>query len=242
MVRIKTFKYNDGLAQRRKNVQRSKVVILGAIILSAFGFLGYVLFFSNRFEVQNIDIQGLNRIDKNQVKGKIFEFSNKKKFKLLTLNKNIFLIDEGALRAEILSSYQSIKDLEIKTDYPHGLKLSFVEREPLGIWCFKDDCKYFDDQGFRWAVDDASELVRIYDDRQDKVDGRFFEIVKAILDSMNKIDLDFKSISISNEPPYDIKVRLDKGYDLIFGLDSKISEQVEVLRIFIEEKGENQGF
>ena len=232
--------YTDNLARQRRARILFKLMILVAISLIILVGIIYFLFFSKVLEVKSITLNGLVQANSGELNTQIEERLNQKIFRFIPRRSNLILINQADLKGEILSKYPVLKSLEIKNDYPHGLIFNFTERIALGVWCFKENCFYFDNEGNAWggAARSSGFLITVVEDQRNleeqKIEKEYLEAIKIFLVG-EEPPLKIKNIIIEDSFR-DFKVMLGDYY-LLFALDSDIKKQLEILDIFLNEKG-----
>lgn len=251
---IKKPNYHDNLASRRRRVFIFKIALVVGAFVAGVGGLVYFLFFSNVLTVKEISINGLTSLDKQNILSEINSTLESKTFKYLKTQKNILFFNPSRLRGEIMAQSPVVKDLDIKKKYPHEIVLGFTERKPVGIWCFQNDCYYFDKDRVTWgnaAKSSGFIFLSIQDNRTPAnpgaIDKDFFDAIMTVLSGITTFnvvipDLTVKNIVIPAGSLSDFQVNVAQGYPLMFSLDSDIKNQLDILKIFLNDKKKDPSF
>ena len=192
-----------------------------------------------------------------------------KKFGYLRIGRNILFFDGDVLEANILASNPVLKSVDMKRKLPHKIILDIVEREPAGIWCAglrvgsrrgegpnevgtpqkagnSVECRYFDKEMNTWgpAARSSGFLFLTIEDMRSR---EKFNIEEDFFRSINEVagglpGLTVKTVTIPENSFDEFRVYTDKGFYVVFSLDSDLKNQLEVLRIFLAEKAEDLGF
>lgn len=232
--------YTDSLAQKRRARVLLKLILFILMALVVLAAIIYILFFSKVLEVRSITLNGLTQIDSSEIQSQIDERLNQKIFKLIPRKNNLLFLNSDKFKNEILAKYPVLNSMEIKKDIPHDLTFNFTERTALGVWCFKQNCFYFDANGNTWgqAIRSSGFLITVIGDNRDleepKIDKEYLEAIKIFLNK--EITAPVKGINISADSFRDFKVLTSESYYLMFSLDSDIKKQLELLNIFLNEK------
>src|SRR3989338_7514158 len=170
-VNIKKLNYKDELGRRHRRAFILKIVVmvLGAIAVVA-GII-YLLFFSRLFDIREVSFNGLDTVSSDEFRGKIDENLNQKIFGYFPRKNNLFLVNTGNFEKEFVSEYPVFKSVDIQRKLLHGLVLNFLERKPVGVWCFKNNCSYFDSDKVLWGQPGKSSgfiFLTIEDQRKKK--------------------------------------------------------------------------
>ncbi len=104
--------------------------------------------FAPIFKIENIEIEGLELSNENEIK---------KKFNKLK-NKNIIFIDSENLK-NIINNTQFIDSLTLKKIYPNTIKIYIQESKPIAFF-IKDKKKYFLLENERVAIADISHEIK----------------------------------------------------------------------------------
>lgn len=223
------------------------IKIIGIVLfLVAFSFL-WALFFSDYFEIKNIDIEGggkisvddINKYTNNQLRAKKLFF-----FK----QKNIFLFDKSDF-ISFLNSKHSFEYLEVKKKYPDGIKISFNEKNYEITWAEDDTYYYTDREG---GIITEANLLEIKEKKYPLIQNLSDEKIQENKVSVKKEYLDFSillfnSISeyhdefevekfiIDNEPDT-IKVKVVNGPEIYFNITLDYEKQLRKLLVLKREK------
>ncbi len=250
-VSIKNFHYRDTLAQERRRHFVFKLTISLVILLVIAGGSVYLLFFSKVFDIRDIVIDGLKTVDSNYVMAEVRRVLESKKFKYLQLQKDILFFDAEALKARLLSEFAILNDIKIEKKFRHGLVLNFSERTAMGIWCFGEGhCGYFDDSGVLWgdALRSSGFLLLTINDlrkqagEEKTLDKKFFDGIKKAVEKLKDNNIVVKDATIPENSVEDFNLVTNGGYNLIFNLGTDIGSQVEVLKIFLNDKSKDPNF
>lgn len=223
------------------------MVFLGLGAASCIAAIAYFALFSSSLHIQQINVSGLKKVDAKAVDDRIHQQLEQVWLSYVKPQKNIFLFDSDRLRSSLLNQFPALKDVTIEKDPMHSISLTFVEREPLGIWCFKNDCRYFDDEGALWGQPVRSSgflLLTVNDQRErDKtIDPEFLEAVREVHKGFQGIHVGLKNITIPADRLREFQADTSKGYPVLISLDSDLAKQMEVFRIFIEKKAIDKNF
>tara|TARA_B100000989_G_scaffold118825_1_gene87500 strand:- start:460 stop:1239 length:780 start_codon:yes stop_codon:yes gene_type:complete len=101
-------------------------------------FINIIHNFSKNFEYQykNLEISGLENIDKEIIKDKLFKY----------FNSPIFLLPLDKISREI-SELNWVQSVKLTTDYKDTLIINIHEYNPIGIYSFNNKKFYFDKFG-----------------------------------------------------------------------------------------------
>ena len=101
-------------------------------------FISIIYNFSKNFDYQykNLEISGLEKIDKEIIKNKLFKY----------LNSPIFLLPLDKISKEI-SDINWVKNVKLTTDYKDTLIINIQEYNPIGIYNFNNKNFYFNNVG-----------------------------------------------------------------------------------------------
>jgi len=235
--------YTDNLARQRRARILLKLGLISIILIVSFAGVIYLLFFSKVLDVRSVTLNGLAQVDSTELQNKINDRLSQKIFRLIPRKNNIALISSYNFENEILDIYPVLKSLKISRNWPHELIFDFVERTALGVWCFKQDCAYFDIDGNTWgqAAKSSGFLITTIEDNRDinsnKIDKEYLEALKIFLTKESPILI--RNVVIDKNSFRDFKILTDKNYFLLFSIDSNIKKQLEMLEIFLNEKGVN---
>ena len=244
-VNARRLNYKDEAMRRHRRIFILKIVatIIGVIIVVA-GLI-YLLFFSRIFDVREVSFSGLDTVNSDEFQVKINEHLNQKLFKFLPRKNNIFFVDTAGFEATFSSAYPVLKSVDIQKNLLHGLVLNFLERKPAGIWCFKDvDCSYFDNDKVLWGQPAKSSgyiFLTIEDQRNRttrEVDDDFFGPIIEVAGSMSG---EIKNIIIPEDSFNELRV-YTANYYIIFSTESDIKDQLDVLKIFMNDKIKSPDF
>ena len=115
-------------------------------------FFNIIYNFSKNFDYQykNLEISGLENIDKEIVKNKLSKY----------LNSPIFLLPLDKISTEI-SEINWVKNIKLTTDYKDTLIINIQEHNPIGIYNFNNKNFYFDNVGK--IIDQVDPNLRVKD-------------------------------------------------------------------------------
>lgn len=242
-VNIKRLKYKDEVVNRHRRafVLRIAVVIIGTIAVVAG--ITYLLFFARLFDIREVSFSGLNTVGSNEFRTKIEENLNQKIFRFLPRRNDIFFVNTNKFEKEFASAYPIFKSVNVQRKLLHGLALDFLERKPAGIWCFGSaslttSCSYFDEDKVLWGQPAKSSgfiFLTIEDHREGasrQIDEEFFKSIMEVAKSMAG---EIKNIIISADSFNEFRV-YTADYYIIFTTDSDIQNQLDVLKIFLDDK------
>lgn len=240
---IKKLSYRDELARRNRLFFILKLSgFVAAFIFIAGGGL-YVLFFTDKLEIKDITISGLQTLDQGLIMREVDKRLGQKKYGYLRIQKNILFFDGDELEASILSANPVLKTIQAKKKFPHKLEIDVLERKPAGIWCADNECRYFDKETNTWGPAARSSgflFLTIEDERlrdRFEIDRDFLEAIKDVLANLSWLSI--KNIIIPQNSFDEFRVYTDRNFYLIFSLDSNIKNQADVLKIFLDDKSKD---
>ena len=250
---IKGPHYKDSLTRKRRRSFLIKSLIAGVIIFAIIAGAFYLIFFSSVFMIESVTIKGLEDIPTDSVTSEIERHKERKIWGFIPVGKNILFLDQQSLKNDLLNKYDNLRDVSIDRNNLGSLIMNFTERDPTGVWCFEnyitsnDKCKYFDESMSLWGEVRKSTgfaLLTILDEKQfdeQAIDKEYFNAILLTIKSLRDI-VNIKNVTIPKNTVSDIRFSSNGGYDLIFSLDSNIVRQIEVLKIFLNNKKDDTNF
>ena len=119
--------------KKRKPIYRQRFFWLGLLILISLSSLFYFLFFAEFFQVEKINLSGLEQVSQEDLNLLIQE---KLENRILFFpTRSIFLMDLNKIKEDILGKFPQIAKVEIKRSFPRALDFLVTEREGLAIFC-----------------------------------------------------------------------------------------------------------
>jgi len=241
--------YGDNLAQKKRRHFFIWLSAVLTVLVLLSGFIFYALFYSGWMDITSISINGLKTLTADQVLPGISSAIEEEILPILHIKyqKNAFFFNPERIRADILSQFQVIKEVSVIKNYPHSISINITERTPIGTWCFTDGCSYFDDEGALWgkALKSSGSLLltvednRVYAGQQKAIDKDFFENIKKAVAGLGDLNIKISKVVILADSITDFQIYTVRGYYIIFTVESDIAKQIEVLKIFLNEKGQN---
>ncbi len=244
-VNVKRLNYKDEVVRRHHRVFIFKIFAISVGIVAVVVGLVYFLFFSHLFDVREVSFNGLDTVNSNEFRGKIDESLNQKILKYLPRRNNIFFLNTRNFKTEFASAYPIFKSIKVQKKLFHGLVFNFLERKPAGIWCFKNDCSYFDNDKVLWGQPTKSSgfIFLTIEDKRDRpnrqIDDEFF---KPAMEVAKNLSGEIKNITIPENSFNEFHAYTSQGYYIIFSTDSDIKNQLDILKIFMNDKIKDSNF
>ena len=243
---VKKLSYRDELARRNRLffILKLSGFVFGFLVLVGGGT--YFLFFTDSLGIKDITINGLETVEQDIVLAEINGQFDYKKFGHLQTKKNIIFFDADTLEADLLSANPVLKSVQAGKHLPHRLVIDIVEREPAGIWCSNNECRYFDDEMQTWgpAVRSSGFLFLTVEDERSRekfgIEEDFFRAINEVVGGLPGLTV--KTVIIPENSFDEFRIYTDKDFYLIFSLGVSIKNQLEVLKIFLEEKTKDPNF
>ena|SRR3989338_6679443 len=246
--------YADALAQKRKKLIIRKVVLSASIGIILATIASYLLFFTPYFQIESFSFSGLRTVDQKEIEPTLDSIINENTFKILESlqiqqQKNILFFNTETLKERILAQFPVIKSLTISKDYFHKVNLELAERIPIGSVCFTDhdsiSCRYFDEEGVLWgqALKSSGSLLlnindlRLGQENALRIESSLIEPILKVIKSLDDLEIRILRVEIPQSSIGDFKIHTPMGYYFLFNHESDILKQMEVLKIFLDNKG-----
>ena len=124
------------LEESRKDMRSGNGRWISGIFVLLFGVLAAGYAFLPQFRFSNINIVGMNNVNKNE----IIYFSGAK-------GVPVFAVNPSAIRSTLLRHYQEIYDAEVTIDFPAVMTIALTERIPVVEWDFGGSRFWIDRDG-----------------------------------------------------------------------------------------------
>lgn len=261
----KNIKYQDKLAEKRRRFWILKALFFVGLVIAIVGFILYLLFFSGLLDIKEVSINGLDKVSGEEFNNELNERLNSKWLGLLEHQKSVIFFDSDAFKTEILTTFPEIKEISVSKELLHSLNIDITERTTAGIWCFIDDCRYFDREGVTWGqvIRSSGFLILIVEDmKQDTkgidpepsrkgsqrvsasygIDRELLSGIMLISERLKKKDIFISKFVIPGDFIGDFSAFTSSGYELLFSVDSDVRSQLDTLDIFLAEKKDDPDF
>lgn len=229
---------------RRHHLARAGFIVIGALAL-AVGSV-WLLFISPLFAISDVRVEGGSMYVREDVTRLVTGVVGKKSLGVLRIAGNILLFDEASTASIVRSTFGNVRVARVTTEYPHAVRVTLEERAPIGTWCMKDVCQYFDEAGVRWGTAIPSRgplLLLVQDERSDaRWEQRLFAGMRAAVQGLPEIGLRPLTVQFTDTAPGDMHVRVSAGYDVIFDAQGDIADQLSTLGVLIADRAKTPGF
>lgn len=242
-------KFQDRLVIKKQRRRRAIYYFLGLCILAGLAAAFYFVFFSGKFTVISVEVNGLSS-HHEPVFVEAVEKYLARKIMSVRYGRNIFVIRAENLERKLMAQFPFIQEIQIQTE-TNRLKLAVIEKTPEGIWCFGPDlCYYYDSEGKILEQTVASSgylLTSVYDERPSRsgaflIDSDYRKATVQIKSFFSSINLRPIRFTIPNDRFGELNVQTADNYNIIFSLDTPLASQLETLRIFLTEKRKDPHF
>ena len=224
------------IINRKEKTRKFKMIFFWFFFTAAFLTILWSFSFSPFFKITEIKLPENNLVAINDVRQLIDNIMP------LKLGENLLILPINRLKSELAAAFPAITDITIKKELFHALKIDFIKRVQIGIWCNNANCYYFDKEGiiFKDAPQTEGALILKIKDFSPKevLSGNRalnYEQLKFIIDFNNKIgeknQLKIIEFKIKPEPNIDLEA-ITNGDWLIY-LDSAQDPSVLVNNLMI---------
>lgn len=246
---IRDFRYQDKFAAEKRRHIKRKVFFWLIVAVVIIGGLGYLALFSEAFSIRSIAIDGANIIvDRTALEDSIKNATSTRTWGFLPLQNNTLFVQTALLAEKLARDFPAAKSISVDRKFMHTLSVKVSERKPIGIWCFENDCSYFDGDGFTWGEPPKSSgflLLRVQDTRErteSNLSKDVLDKITAISNGITELGIPIKEFKISQTATTDLSVITGKGYTVYFDMGGDAKGQLETLKIFLEKKSAESSF
>jgi len=229
--------------KKRKPIYRNRFFWLAILILIFFFSFFYFLFFTEFFQIEKINVVGLEQVSEEQLN---LSIKDKLENRILFFpTRSIFLVDLNKIKEDILKKFHRIAKIEIRRNFPDSLNVLVTERKIIATFCQDDNCFALDEEGIIFeekpidstvqplikALISADEinLGKKVIEKEDLIS--ILEINSQLKDNLN---ISIKEFIIFSEEKL-IAVTQD-GWELYFDLQADVKWQLTKLKALFEEK------
>ena len=212
--------------KRKKKVFTIKRAFYGFVLAGTFSGIAYFLFFSDVFEIKQIEISKVNKVSVKDIENAIWQKSNK----------NILLANFEFIEKDFLKKYPQIETMEIKRKLPNKLFVQIKERGEAAIF---EDYYFIDKNGivFERVKNFDSESLKIKNSIKNEniVLGRQY-LEKEIMEKILKIKESFNAKEVEIVSEKRLNAKMPEDWQAYFSLKKDFDLQVEELKILLKEK------
>lgn len=224
---------------KRKNFLKVKIFCFTTLFLLIGGGLFYLLFLSPYFQIENLNIEGVETFEEDSL------LSDLKTNSIISFNlfgneftSSSVFIPLQAKTASLLNDFSQIENINIhKNFFSKEITIEIIEKKPFCIWCENEKCVLLDKKA-TYIRDYSNEtgLITIntfsnYEENLqnwcDKTKAEFLLLLKKITNEKNEIT-EYEIYSDKFFAKYN-------NIDLIFDPAIDIDEQIERMNIILEQ-------
>lgn len=239
---------NPFFRQPQKNLSRKMFFVITLLILLFISFLFWFFLGAPLWRIQNLQIEGLTRINREEIEGRVKE-QMLSSGALFFTQENIYLFDKEKFREDVLSAY-NFSDLEIVKKLPKTLLIKISERPYSFI--FQQGSDYF------YASRDAYAIPEVAVSEEDKqkyfilenrsannliatagkisLPDAYLEFIFSLADYLkNSQEVQAEKYIIDVELNT-VKVKFKDGPEVYFNIKNEASAQLDKLILVKKEK------
>lgn len=247
-------------SSERQGMQRAGKFLVSLLVAGFFiSAVIWFVFVSGFWTVNQLDIQGLQSLDRGEVEKAIYTQMEEGTWKPWD-KRNIFYINEEKL-AEQIKSALFLESVAVDKSYPHILRLIIKERQRSVVIASKDQLLNVDFNGVvtgeitdpmrqqmknrlaAKALADPSQEPLIIMDLAELVNPGY-ELahgsrIRSWLDAyglLNASGLKSRYMRLADPAAKALYVKSEPGWDIIFDLDSDLGPQIESYQKFVQSK------
>ena len=244
-MKTKSFKKSYRL-KKKKSIAISKNSFFWLILLViGLAILLYLFVFNSFFQIENIQVNGNERVPVEEIKKIVDKEANKELFFIST--KSIFLLKTNKVEKDILKELPEVSKISLKKEFPRDIKVEIEERKPVAIFCPDQDCFYLDRQGIIFSLirkeEIEKEMLEIKSLTSQKESGQQ-AIENSQLEKILKIESKIKELlpitiaEIVSEQR--LNITTSQGWQIYFALEKDIDWQLTELKVILEEIPSNK--
>jgi cell division septal protein FtsQ len=228
--------------KRKKPIFKKGFFWPGFLALLCLGGLSYFFFFSSFFQIKEINIEGEQKVSREDILAGIEGEIGKKI--LFFKTKSVFLVNAAQIREALFAAYPPIAGIAFERQLPDSLNVRITEREARAIWC-REECYLMDSRGiiFEKAGLDSPDLVRVIVSEYPQETGLgeraveeeplsiILEIESKLKDKTGLKIEEAKAISAER-----IDFKTDEGWEIYFNAREDINWQITKLDLVLEKE------
>jgi hypothetical protein len=221
----------SGLRARRRRRRALLIVGLWAVCLGFFGGL-IALSHASMLRIGTVEIQGGQTVAKEALEKSVWG-GLAGRYLYLVPRDNIFVYPKEELAASLMSTYPTLKHVEVRAENFSTIAVVAEDRQPRALWCGEsfaraEPCRLLDEDGVAYAAaPDFSEnpFVRYYGAlREAGLPAQFlnpenFRALAALVDALAQAEPQEQIEGVMVDAEGDARLRFVSGFALLFALD-----------------------
>lgn len=221
----------------------------GLVFLCVAGAV-YLLFFASLLDLRSIDVSGAEVISITELKAAAESWLGEKLLWLPRSN-NLLFISSKELESKLAAGFPRIDTVEIKREFPHGLKIDITERKPAGIWCLAGQsgaggCFYFDKNGVAYAGTGRPSgflILSVVDYRGGEItlgsratSDEWLSSIMTAKEFLPKIGVDVAEFTIPSGSFDEFDAKTAEGWKIMFSNSTNVAKQISSLGVLFKDK------
>ncbi len=125
----------------KERAEKRKIILLWSVSVAIFVFIMWSFFASPFFKITDIKLPENDIVTANDIR-KIMSDSAP-----FDLGENLFILSKSNIKTTLTAAFPTITGINVEKELFNGLTVRYEKRIPIGIWCGKINCYYFDKEG-----------------------------------------------------------------------------------------------
>ncbi|MBU1131944.1 FtsQ-type POTRA domain-containing protein [Patescibacteria group bacterium] len=230
---FKNLDFRNPRLQKEQEIRHSRILkVLLAFVFILIGGIIYFIFMSQYFQIKNIEINGLQKIKKENIDKIIDSYRSQRKMIIFSRN-NYWLFKPNDLKNKIIEKYW-FEELAIKKKFPDKIMIELKEKESAINWLSNDLCYHLDLTGvaIEYCEDNNAFLtIRDMKNKELKI-GEPASVSGEELDNLIKLNFQVQMIAIDKFTPLayektdnSLELKTDDGFSIYFNSNLNFDEQ-----------------
>ena len=247
-----------------KSVLRNRFFWIGNLSVLAIAGLLYAIFFSSFFSIENIEIQGNQKVALQNL-DKFIEERIPRKIIFFELN-HLLLADAGLIAQEVYDAFPEVDSVLVRKKFPDALVVTIIERKDVAIWCHEkkynvkildsdtnkmksfQQCFALDENGIIFEEKEALGQVIVSTPQRSKDAALGAEVIekdilKTILgfqreldafDLFQKVGLRVASLTVLSENQ--VRAKISEGWEFYLNPSENIDWQITKAKLVLQEE------
>lgn len=247
---MRTHQFQDQLRLKKRRQRLRKLGLLAGAVFLLAGLAIYLLFFAGLFEIRAVEINGSETSVKTDIEQVVNLWLDEKSF-VFRRRSNSAIFSPAQLSAKLIGSLPKIESLEILRESRHKLKISVVERKPIGVWClvWERECYFFDKNAVAYEKAGASEgfILTLVNDRREReikigsaaAPKDWFDNIIGAKELLQKNGLEIANFSIPDNSLNEFSARVAEdplNWQILFNNGTNIPQQINSLINLLKNK------